>query len=41
MDGNSLDADVGSEDFVPFRPGFQVTVCCRMAVTPPGGESLI
>ena len=40
MDGNGLDADVGSEDFVPFRPGFQVTVCCRMAAAPPGGESL-
>jgi hypothetical protein len=41
MDGNDLDADVGSEDFVPFRPGFQVTVCCRTTAHPSNGEPLV
>lgn len=30
MDGTELDADVGLETFVPFRPGFQVVVSCRV-----------
>jgi anti-sigma regulatory factor (Ser/Thr protein kinase) len=29
MDGADLDADRGEESYVVFRPGFQVTICCR------------
>ena len=29
MDGTGLDADTGEESYVIFRPGFQVTICCR------------
>lgn len=29
MDGTDFDADRGSERFVAFRRGFQVTICCR------------
>ncbi len=31
MDGTDLDADNGIERFVPFRHGFQVTICCRLS----------
>lgn len=31
MDGTDCDADKGTERFVPFRHGFQVTICCRTA----------
>jgi anti-sigma regulatory factor (Ser/Thr protein kinase) len=29
MDGTDFDADKGEESYVLFRPGFQVTICCR------------
>jgi anti-sigma regulatory factor (Ser/Thr protein kinase) len=29
MDGRDFDSDRGEESFVQFRPGFQVTICCR------------
>lgn len=29
MDGTGLDANLGTQDFVVHRPGFQVTICCR------------
>jgi len=29
MDGRDLEADQGEESYVVFRPGFQVTICCR------------
>lgn len=29
MDGTDFDADKGEEIYVLFRPGFQVTICCR------------
>jgi anti-sigma regulatory factor (Ser/Thr protein kinase) len=29
MDGTDVDADKGEESYVIFRPGFQVTICCR------------
>ena len=29
MDGTGFDADKGEESYVVFRPGFQVTICCR------------
>lgn len=29
MDGTGFDADTGEESYVLFRPGFQVTICCR------------
>ncbi len=29
MDGTDFDADKGEEGYVIFRPGFQVTICCR------------
>jgi anti-sigma regulatory factor (Ser/Thr protein kinase) len=29
MDGTDFDADKGEESYVVFRPGFQVTICCR------------
>ena len=29
MDGTDFDADKGEESYVIFRPGFQVTICCR------------
>jgi anti-sigma regulatory factor (Ser/Thr protein kinase) len=29
MDGTDFDADKGEECYVVFRPGFQVTICCR------------
>jgi hypothetical protein len=31
MDGSGLDADHGEATFPPYLPGFQVTVCCRVA----------
>lgn len=34
MDGTGLDADRGEEGFVAFRPGFQVTICCRTSQRP-------
>jgi anti-sigma regulatory factor (Ser/Thr protein kinase) len=29
MDGTEFDADMGEAKYVLFRPGFQVTICCR------------
>ena len=29
MDGRDFDSDRGEESYVVFRPGFQVTICCR------------
>ncbi|MFL5329181.1 MAG: hypothetical protein ACJ8C4_09710 [Gemmataceae bacterium] len=29
MDGTDFDADKGEEGYVIFRPGFQLTICCR------------
>jgi anti-sigma regulatory factor (Ser/Thr protein kinase) len=29
MDGTDFEADKGEESYVIFRPGFQVTICCR------------
>lgn len=29
MDGTDFDDDKGEESYVVFRPGFQVTICCR------------
>ncbi len=29
MDGTDCDDDKGEESYVVFRPGFQVTICCR------------
>jgi anti-sigma regulatory factor (Ser/Thr protein kinase) len=29
MDGTEFEADKGEESYVLFRPGFQVTICCR------------
>lgn len=34
MDGTDFDADRGQEGFVTFRPGFQVTICCRCSDRP-------
>jgi anti-sigma regulatory factor (Ser/Thr protein kinase) len=34
MDGTDLDADRGEESYVVFRPGFQVTICCRTSNRP-------
>lgn len=31
MDGTEFEADKGEECYVLFRPGFQVTICCRVA----------
>ena len=31
MDGTDLEADKGEESYVLFRPGFQVTICCRVS----------
>jgi anti-sigma regulatory factor (Ser/Thr protein kinase) len=31
MDGTEFEADKGEESYVLFRPGFQVTICCRAA----------
>jgi hypothetical protein len=31
MDGTDCDADRGEEVFVVNRPGFQVTICCRLS----------
>ena len=31
MDGTGLDANLGTEEFVLHRPGFQVTICCRLS----------
>ena len=30
MDGTDFEADTGEESYVLFRPGFQVTICCRV-----------
>jgi len=40
MDGRDCNADVGVKSEAPFRPGFQVSVCCRTAES-PDSESLI
>ncbi len=34
MDGTDFDADKGEESYVVFRPGFQVTICCRTSARP-------
>jgi anti-sigma regulatory factor (Ser/Thr protein kinase) len=34
MDGIDFDADKGEESYVVFRPGFQVTICCRTSSRP-------
>ena len=34
MDGTDLEADKGEESYVLCRPGFQVTICCRMSNRP-------
>ncbi len=34
MDGTDFDADKGEEGYVIFRPGFQVTICCRDSARP-------
>jgi anti-sigma regulatory factor (Ser/Thr protein kinase) len=31
MDGTDFEADKGEERYVLFRPGFQVTICCRLS----------
>jgi hypothetical protein len=31
MDGTDFEADRGEESYVVFRPGFQVTICCRVS----------
>lgn len=35
MDGNDLNADFGTDDFVLDRAGFQVTISCRVAESEP------
>jgi hypothetical protein len=34
MDGTDFEADRGEESYVLFRPGFQVTICCRLSDRP-------
>lgn len=34
MDGTDFEADKGEESYVLFRPGFQVTICCRLSERP-------
>jgi hypothetical protein len=34
MDGTEFEADKGEEGYVLFRPGFQVTICCRTSSRP-------
>ena len=34
MDGTDFDADKGEEGYVTFRPGFQITICCRTSNRP-------
>jgi anti-sigma regulatory factor (Ser/Thr protein kinase) len=34
MDGTELEAHKGEESYVLFRPGFQVTICCRASSRP-------
>jgi anti-sigma regulatory factor (Ser/Thr protein kinase) len=34
MDGTDFDADNGEEGYATFRPGFQVTICCRTSSRP-------
>lgn len=34
MDGTDFDADKGEEGYVTFRPGFQITICCRTSKRP-------
>jgi anti-sigma regulatory factor (Ser/Thr protein kinase) len=34
MDGTDFDADKGEEGYATFRPGFQVTICCRTSSRP-------
>jgi anti-sigma regulatory factor (Ser/Thr protein kinase) len=34
MDGTDFEADKGEESYVLFRPGFQVTICCRVSNHP-------
>jgi anti-sigma regulatory factor (Ser/Thr protein kinase) len=34
MDGTEFEADKGEERYVLFRPGFQVTICCRASTRP-------
>lgn len=34
MDGTDCDSDKGEEGYVIFRPGFQVTICCRNSSRP-------
>lgn len=34
MDGTDFDADKGEEGFATFRPGLQVTICCRTSSRP-------
>lgn len=34
MDGTDFEADKGEESYVLFRPGFQVTICCRLSNHP-------
>jgi anti-sigma regulatory factor (Ser/Thr protein kinase) len=34
MDGTEFEADKGVESYVLFRPGFQVTICCRSSSRP-------
>lgn len=34
MDGTDLEADKGEETYVLFRPGFQVSICCRVSRRP-------
>ncbi|QDV85587.1 hypothetical protein TBK1r_46010 [Stieleria magnilauensis] len=40
MDGRDCNADVGVKSEAPFRPGFQVSVCCRTGES-PHSDSLI
>lgn len=34
MDGTDMQGDKGEESHVLFRPGFQVTICCRALTRP-------
>lgn len=40
MDGTDFEADKGEESYVLFRPGFQVTICCRVS-NHPGSSPLV
>ncbi len=40
MDGTEFEADKGEESYALFRPGFQVTICCRLP-NRPGPNPLV